>query len=183
MAGVFLAVSRIPARYPFAFGATFSCFKNGAADVLIQTQVEKCDEIDWRRASIFSTFGLLFCGCWQYVLFTKFMPKICPQAASFAAKSFRQKLKDVEGLKQLAVQVFVENGINNPLLFFPVFYSVKIGLETHNYNPIELFPKGCKRLVKFFNLNYSSVLNCVIFTFDGIALMVFEGMHSHGKRT
>jgi len=147
MAGFFRALSRIPVQYPFAFGAGFSCVKNGAADVLIQTQVEKCDKIDWRRTSIFSTFGLLFCGCWQYLLFTKIMPKMCPGAASFAAKSFREKLKDIKGLKQLAVQVFVENGINNPLLFFPVFYSVKIGMETNSYNPFSLLPLGIQRSV------------------------------------
>ena len=146
MAGL-RSLVRIPITYPFAFGVGFSGIKNGLADLLIQTQVEQCDNVDWRRVGVFSTFGLLFCGVWQGVLFTKIMPRLCPGAASFAAKSFREKLKDKNGLKQLGVQVFLENGINNPILYFPVFYGVKNGLENNQLNPFVNLKSGVDRCV------------------------------------
>lgn len=153
---------RIPKAYPFAFGAIFSAVKTGGADVLVQ-KVEGAGDVDWRRVSIFSTFGLLFCGFWQYALFTKFMPRLCPNAVSFAAKSWRAKLADRQGLKELGIQVFLENGINNPLLYFPVFYSVKIGLETESYNPLELFPKGIDRCVIYIFVEWCCVLSLTMY--------------------
>ena len=141
------ALGRVPIAYPFAFGFVFSGTKNGAADALVQRTVEDADAIDWRRVGIFSTFGALFCGIWQYTLFSRIMPRLYPGAASFAAKSWREKLADKQGMKELGIQVFLENGINNPILYFPVFYSVKIGMETREYNPFTVFPKGVARCV------------------------------------
>ena len=88
--------------------------------------VENKEEVDIRRATVFTAFGALFCGAWQYGLFVKLMPWLCPNAVSFAGKSIRAKLKDVPGMKQLAIQVFIENGINNPILYYPTFYSIKV---------------------------------------------------------
>jgi hypothetical protein len=125
------ALKSFPMRRPFVFGTGLAGVKNGLCDVLVQTAVEKkdLDTIDWRRVSVFTTFGALFSGAWQYVLFVRMMPRLCPAAEAFAAKPFRQKLKDIPGLKQLAVQNFVENGINNPVLYFPIFYTVKEFIE------------------------------------------------------
>ena len=35
------------------------------------------------------------------------------------------QLKDGVGLRNLAIQNFAENGINNPLLYFPIFYTIQ----------------------------------------------------------
>ena len=147
MAAAFQALRTFPKAQPFLFGAGFSCFKNGLADVVVQTQVEGAglDDVDWRRVSIFSTFGLVFAGFWQYTLFAKIMPKLCPNAVSFAAKPLRAKLADKQGLKQLAIQIGLENGVNNPILYFPVFYALKNSIETRDYNPLVTIPRGIER--------------------------------------
>ena len=54
---------------------------------------------------MFAAFGAGFCGAWQYALFVKIMPRLCPSAEAFAAKSIREKMRDGPGLRQLCVQV------------------------------------------------------------------------------
>ncbi len=125
----FRSVRRFPVAHPFVFGTGLAGVKNGACDVLVQKAVEGADDVDWRRTTVFTAFGALFSGAWQYVLFVRIMPRLCPNAAAFAAKPWREKIRDVPGLKQLAVQNFVENGINNPVLYFPIFYTVKEFVE------------------------------------------------------
>ena len=114
---------------PFIFGTSIALVKNAGVDILVQKYVEGAEELDLRRVAVFGTFGMLFCGAWQYFLFVKVMPKLCPAAEAFAAKPIAEKLKDIPGLKQLAFQNFVENGINNPILYFPIFYTIKEWLE------------------------------------------------------
>ena len=65
----------------------------------------------------------------QYGLFVKLMPRLIPNAFAFAAKPVSAKLKDAAGLRGLFIQNFVENGINNPLLFFPLFYATQQFLD------------------------------------------------------
>ena len=114
-------------RHPFIFGTLIAGCKSGGVDVGIQHFAEgkSWAEHDWRRSKAFFVFGSLFCGAWQYGLFVKLMPRLCPGALEFAAKPWRQKLADKQGLKNLFYQNFVENGINNPFLHFPVFYTVQ----------------------------------------------------------
>ena len=123
------AVLTFPKRRPFVFGTCLAGFKNGAVDLVVQKKVEGRESIDWRRTTVFTSFGLLFNGAWQYFLFVKMMPRLCPQAVSFARKPIREKLKDIPGLKQLALQNFVENGINNALIYYPLFYTLKEYIE------------------------------------------------------
>jgi protein Mpv17 len=120
-----MSLFALPKRYPFAFGVCAATIKTGTVDLLIQRYVEQRKEIDWKRTQAFTVFGCVFLGAWQYTLFVRIMPTICPNAEAFAAKPLREKLKDARGLKDLALQNFVENGINNPLLFFPCFYTVQ----------------------------------------------------------
>lgn len=122
---VYSRLTTFPARHPLLFGVSITAIKTGGVDILVQKYVEKADKLDVRRTCSFTAFGVLFLGMWQYFLFVKMMPRIVPGAFDFANKSIRDKLKDKAGLKGLFLQNFVENGINNPLLFFPCFYSVK----------------------------------------------------------
>ena len=104
--------------------------KTGGVDLVVQKFVENKEEIDWKRNVTFLAFGMTFQGAWQYYLFNRVMPRITPDAFTFAAKSIREKVKDVKGMKNVLVQNFVENGINNPLFFFPTFYSIKEMVST-----------------------------------------------------
>jgi len=118
-----------PKAHPFAFGVIVTAAKTSAVDAAVQKYVEKKEQIDWRRNAVFLSFGVTYLGVWQYLLFVKLMPRIVPNAAEFAAKSIREKLRDKNGLRGLLVQNFVENGINNPVLYFPCFYTLKEFVE------------------------------------------------------
>mgnify|MGYP000871669743 CR=1 FL=1 len=123
--GFFSALRTLPMRRPFIFGVGLAGTKNGLCDILVQMTVEEKEMVDWTRTSVFVTFGLLFNGAWQYALFVKMMPRVCPNAVSFVAKPWRAKLKDTAGMKAVGVQCLIENGINNPLIYFPLFYTVQ----------------------------------------------------------
>ena len=55
--GWFGLALRLPQRHPFAFGVALTCAKTAAADVVVQSVVERREEIDWRRVRIFALFG------------------------------------------------------------------------------------------------------------------------------
>ena len=74
---------------------------------------------------MFSTFGFLYLGCWQYYLFVHIMPRLFPGAEAFAGSSLRAKLADAQGQRAVAAQVAIENFGNNCLLYFPCFYTVQ----------------------------------------------------------
>ena len=94
-------------------------------DIVVQKGLEQRETIDVKRALTFTTFGGVFCGAWQYFLFVKTMPRLVPGAFEFAAKPLRAKFQDAAGMRGLFLQCFVENGINNPLLYLPTFYCIK----------------------------------------------------------
>jgi len=119
----------IPKRHPFAFAILVTTVKTGAADLLVQKYVEGRETIDWKRNMVFLSFGVTYMGAWQYLLFVKIMPRLVPGAEEFARKSIRDKLADSAGIRGLLIQNFVENGVNNPLLYFPIFYTIKELLE------------------------------------------------------
>lgn len=132
-----------PKLHPFIFGVSVTAIKTGSVDIFVQKYIEGAENIDWRRTSIFTTFGITYLGAWQYLLFVKIMPKLVPSAFSFAAKPIREKLKDSVGLRGLFIQNFVENGINNPLLYFPIFYSIKEYIEEGSFeNGMEKYKKN-----------------------------------------
>ena len=115
----------IPKKYPFAFGIIITCGKTCGVDLMVQKFIEKREEIDVKRLCTFGAFGVLYQGVWQYYLFNRIMPVITPGAFKFAEKTIAQKLRDIQGMKNVMIQNLVENGINNTLLFFPCFYTVK----------------------------------------------------------
>lgn len=53
------------------------------------------------------------------------MPSIVPGAKAFIEKPISDKIRDFQGLKGVLIQNFVENGVNNPLLYFPIFYTIQ----------------------------------------------------------
>ena len=122
-------LTAIPRAHPFAFAIAMTTAKTGSADLWVQKFVEKREEIDWRRNGAFVAFAVSYLGAWQYALFVKIMPRLVPGAAAFAAKGLREKWADKAGLRGLVIQNFVENGINNPILFFPIFYTIKEFIE------------------------------------------------------
>lgn len=120
-------VSSVPAKYPFAFGVAFSGFKTSFSDLLVQKVVEQKEwsEVNWKRNGAFAAFGFVYLGGIQYALHVPIFGRIFPQAAAFAKKDLRSKLKDGVGMFQLVAQVIVDQCIHHPLLYFPSFYITK----------------------------------------------------------
>lgn len=118
-------LKRIPIQYPFAFGIGISTSKTSFADLLVQTVIEKKEKIDWKRNLAFASFGCFYLGGIQYALYVPIFGRMFPNAASFAAKSVKDKLKDVKGQIALGAQVFIDQCVHHPLMYFPVFYMTK----------------------------------------------------------
>ena len=121
----FQHLRRIPAKYPFTFGVGVSTVKTSASDLLVQSVVEKKEKIDWKRNAAFASFGFFYLGGIQYMIYVPIFGRMFPNAASFAAKSVKDKLKDVKGQIALASQVFLDQCVHHPLMYFPAFYMTK----------------------------------------------------------
>jgi len=118
-------MKKVPIQYPFAFGMGLSTFKTSASDLLVQKTLEQKEQIDWRRNLAFATFGCFYLGGVQYMIYVPLFSRLFPGAASFAAKSIPAKLKDVQGMKNVGAQVFLDQCVHHPLMYFPVFYMTK----------------------------------------------------------
>lgn len=122
---VYSRLTHIPIEYPFAFGVVFSGIKTSFSDLLVQKVVERREHIDWRRNGAFAAFGFIYLGGVQYALYVPIFGRLFPGAAAFAAKSIRDKVRDVRGMFQLVAQVFIDQCVHHPLMYFPVFYCTR----------------------------------------------------------
>lgn len=124
---VWSRLKTVPVRYPLAFGVVFSGFKTSFSDLLVQKVVEgrEWNKVDWKRNAAFATFGFVYLGGVQYTIYVPFFSRLFPGAAGFAAKSLRDKVKDIKGMFQLTAQVFLDQVIHHPFMYFPAFYCTK----------------------------------------------------------
>jgi len=117
----------IPVEYPFAFGVVFSGFKTSFSDLLVQKVVEQKEwkDVDWKRNAAFATFGFVYLGGVQYAIYVPFFSRIFPTAKTFPGKPWRQKIKDFRGMFESGAQVFLDQCVHHPLMYFPAFYCTK----------------------------------------------------------
>lgn len=117
----------IPKNYPMTFGAVFSGAKTSFADWLVQKYVEKRkpEDFDYNRNLAFTSFGIFYLGGVQYALYVPIFKRMFPYAQKFVEKPAMEKLRDSRGLMTMGAQVFVDQAIHHPFLYFPVFYAVK----------------------------------------------------------
>lgn len=126
----FGALSRIGRKHPFVFGVAMSAFKTSASDFFAQTFVEQREQVDLRRNAIFFTWGLLYLGGVQYFIYVHlFARRWFPDAMSFAAKTWREKLMDRVGQRTVLKQVFLDQFVHHPFILYPAFYQVKEFIE------------------------------------------------------
>mmetsp|Transcript_15097 Transcript_15097/g.23015 ORF Transcript_15097/g.23015 Transcript_15097/m.23015 type:complete len:423 (-) Transcript_15097:321-1589(-) len=118
-------LSSIPAQNPFTFGVGISCVKTCFSDILVQKAVERREKIDWKRNMAFGCFGFFYLGMVQYGLYVTAFGRLFPNASKFAAKSLNQKIKDTKGMMQVGMQVFLDQCIHHPFMYFPAFYCTK----------------------------------------------------------
>lgn len=115
----------MPVKYPMAFGVVLSGTKTSFSDLLVQKVVERREEVDWRRNAAFASFGFFYLGGVQYTLYVTIFSRLFPTAASFAAKPLAQKLRDFKGMAGVCGQVFLDQCVHHPLMYFPAFYCTK----------------------------------------------------------
>mmetsp|Transcript_62253 Transcript_62253/g.103458 ORF Transcript_62253/g.103458 Transcript_62253/m.103458 type:complete len:445 (-) Transcript_62253:146-1480(-) len=122
---VFAAIGRIAKEHPFKFGCIFSAAKTSFSDWLVQTTVEKRQHIDWKRNATFGVFGLFYLGGVQYSIYVPLFSRLFPGAAAYSALPLSAKLKDVVGTRNMLTQVFLDQFVHHPLMYFPCFYCLK----------------------------------------------------------
>jgi len=125
MASLLMRMKTVPIRYPFMFGMSLSTVKTSTSDLLVQTTLEQREKIDWRRNLAFASFGMFYLGGVQYMIYVPLFSRMFPQAASFAAKSIKEKMKDFRGMRNVGAQVFLDQCVHHPLMYFPAFYLTK----------------------------------------------------------
>jgi len=143
-----MSLLSFPKRHPLVFGSVLALVKTAGVDYAVQRLGEKKEhaDVDWKRVAVFGTFGFWFLGCWQYGLFVKIMPRLCPGTERFINLPWREKLKDSAGLRGVLIQNAIENGINNPLLYFPIFYTVQEWLNGGELrNGIQKYKKNWRK--------------------------------------
>ena len=86
--------------------------KAGLADLLVQTCVERCAEVDERRLATFFLFGCMYQGCFQYWVFNVWFEGMFPGRA----------------LLPTIKKILAANIIADPVFFFPAFYTLKEAL-------------------------------------------------------
>jgi hypothetical protein len=118
-------VKSAPIEYPLSFGVLISAVKTSVSDLLVQRVVERREEIDWRRNAAFATFGFFYLGGVQYMIYVPLFGRLFPNAAAFASKPLREKIKDFRGLRDLLAQVFLDQCVHHPFVYFPAFYCTK----------------------------------------------------------
>ena len=89
--------------------------KTAAADVITQKVIEQKDEIDYKRLGLFTTFGCVYLGGWQYFLFNK----------AFVNFERQMVMWQYNKLTSSSVLTFLDLGIHTPFLYFPAFYALK----------------------------------------------------------
>ena len=87
---------------------------------MVQKVVEKRENIDWRRNIAFGSFGLFYLGGVQYMIYVPLFSRLFPTAGAFAAKTVAEKVRDPVGIRNLFAQVFLDQMVHHPLMYFPV---------------------------------------------------------------
>ena len=118
-------LARIPIKHPLAFGLCISTVKTSACDLVVQVAIEKKEDIDLRRNAFFGAFGFFYLGGAQYALYVPIFGRMFPGAADFAAKSVKAKVKDGKGLAALFSQLFLDQFVVSPFIYFPAFYATR----------------------------------------------------------
>lgn len=122
-ANLWSRLKSVPSEHPFAFGVVVSGVKTSFSDLLVQKVVERKENIDWKRNMAFASFGFIYLGGVQYAIYVPLFGKLFPRTASFVAKPFREKLKDTKGIMGTLAQVFLDQAVHHPLMYFPAFYA------------------------------------------------------------
>lgn len=139
-------LGQFPKRHPVIFGSIVAAAKTGAADYFVQRHLEgkSHEQVDWRRVSLFTSFGAGYLGCIQYFIYVQLFTRVLfKNAASFLKKPLRKKLNDYRGWRDAMGQVACDCFVHGPFLYFPSFYVFKQYME-HESGSADWLQDGLK---------------------------------------
>lgn len=113
-------------RHPLFVSLVGNTIKTASADIITQKYLENKKEIDLQRLTVFTSFGCIYLGGWQYYLFNNLFVK-CQRLMTVA------KYKPVS---QSAMLTFLDLGVHTPLMYYPSFYLIKGSLENQSMNTV-----------------------------------------------
>ena len=130
--GVLAKISSIGRAHPFAFQLAVAVVKTTAADVAVQCLFEgtSIEDVNWSRVGVFLAFGCVYSGCFQYWMFIRVFSRMFPNIPKFTQKTFREKLVDFDGLRDVAAQIAIRNFVAVPLVFWPSFYVLREAMNS-----------------------------------------------------
>jgi len=140
-------------KYPWTFGVSIATIKTGIADIFVQKQVEKREEIDWKRVGLFTFFGFAYLGIVQYLIYVNLFSHLFKNAAAFGKMPFREKIRNKDGLKDLGKQIVVDMFVHGPLFFFPCYYIAKESIQGSN-NVLQQPGDVVKKAMQKYGKNY-----------------------------
>ena len=94
------------------------------ADYLVQQFIEEKVEIDWRRNAAFGTFGVVYLGGIQAVIYYRCMPKWFPAVSRFVRSSWSIRLTDFQAQRAVLAQTVLDLCVITPVLYMPTFYAI-----------------------------------------------------------
>jgi hypothetical protein len=122
-------IASIGPRYPFSFGVAIATVKTAVADAVVQKYIEGQEEIDTKRLAVFTVFGFAYLGVFQYFLYVTAFTRWFKHTERFTKLPFREKLRDVPGLKDLVKQIAFDNFIHAPFILLPAYYVMKQSIQ------------------------------------------------------
>mmetsp|Transcript_21019 Transcript_21019/g.34757 ORF Transcript_21019/g.34757 Transcript_21019/m.34757 type:complete len:281 (+) Transcript_21019:202-1044(+) len=134
-------------RSPFLFQLGVATTKTMGADLLTQMAAEgkSLSEVDWKRNGIFVVFGFAYLGGFQYWLMVTKYRQWFPTMDRFAKLSMVDKLKDKAGILDAIKMVIFDVTVHLPMIYFPVYYSVKEFVSGKSWNPVDWLSDGCAK--------------------------------------
>lgn len=127
---------------PFMNNLIIATLKTCAADLLAQTVIAQTplSELDLQRSLLFCIFGGLYSGAFQYLYQVQVFKKLF-DVDKFTSQPWRQKLRDVPGVKALVAQTCLDLTILT-LVYLPAFYIFKASVFSGSSEPTEWFSTG-----------------------------------------
>lgn len=128
--------------YPNVNNIGIATIKTASADLLAQVVIAQTpiSEIDWQRAFLFCAFGALYLGAFQYWYQVNIFKKLF-DVDKFTSQPWEDKLKDREGLVNLAAQTALDLTVLT-LVYLPTFYIFKAGVFSGTSDPSMWISQG-----------------------------------------
>lgn len=144
---------------PAANGVFIAIVKTGLADVMAQLAAGK--EFDWKRCGVFSAFGGVYLGMFQYWYQVNIFKKMFKSTERFTSQSWAQKARDTNGLISLACQTMVDMVVLT-FVYLPTFYIFKASVFGACSSPYACIEEGYGKFLTNLKADVPALLKCWI---------------------